>query len=150
MRDDLNSGLPSDRFQVDWWLNTRRVERRLSRRPRPPLALDHYLTAEATLLEAHKNQDFAPRLPDGSISLTGTLHLSSADGRTTGTLLLVEIPFDFQALKAIDLPLARDWRSYTRKVFENAFATGYIVTDFVIDHGRNFYVLTHADSTLQD
>ena len=137
MRDDLNSGLPSDRFQVDWWLNTRRVERRLSRRPRPPLALDHYLTAEATLLEAHKNQDFAPRLPDGSISLTGTL-------------LLVEIPFDFQALKAIDLPLARDWRSYTRKVFENAFATGYIVTDFVIDHGRNFYVLTHADSTLQD
>ena len=28
----------------------------------------------------------------------------------TGTLLLVEIPSDFPALKAADLPLARDWR----------------------------------------
>ncbi len=35
MRDGLNVGLPSDRFQVDWWVNTRRVEHRLSRRQRP-------------------------------------------------------------------------------------------------------------------
>jgi predicted GNAT superfamily acetyltransferase len=30
MRDGLNAGLPSDRFQVDWWINTLRVESRLS------------------------------------------------------------------------------------------------------------------------
>src|SRR5574339_799616 len=35
MRDGLNAGLPSDRFQVDWWVNTRRAERRLSKRARP-------------------------------------------------------------------------------------------------------------------
>ena len=28
MRDGLNVGLPSDRFQVDWWLNSHRVQRR--------------------------------------------------------------------------------------------------------------------------
>ena len=35
MRDGLNAGLPSDRFQVDWWLNSQRVVGRLSRRVRP-------------------------------------------------------------------------------------------------------------------
>ena len=30
LRDGLNAGLPSDRFQVDWWVNTKRVNRRLS------------------------------------------------------------------------------------------------------------------------
>ena len=31
MDDDLNRGLPSDRFDVDWWVNSHRVNRRLSR-----------------------------------------------------------------------------------------------------------------------
>ena len=135
MRDGLNAGLPSDRFQVDWWLNTQRVERRISRRSRPILTLDHYRTAEATLLAARPDRE-APRPPEKTSSLTGTL-------------LLVEIPSDFMALKASDLPLARDWRFYTRAVFENAFASGYLVTDFVYDKGRSFYVLAHEDSTLQ-
>jgi predicted GNAT superfamily acetyltransferase len=137
MRDSLNAGLPSDRFQVDWWLNTKRVERRLSRRSRPTLTLDHYRAAEATLLEAHTDCGFAPCPPEDTSSLAGTL-------------LLVEIPSDFPALKAADLPLARDWRFYTREVFEDVFATGYLVTDFVHDQGRSFYVLTQEDSTLQD
>ncbi|NJN80214.1 MAG: GNAT family N-acetyltransferase [Anaerolineales bacterium] len=41
MRDGLNAGLPSDRFQVDWWINTSRVERRLGKRSRPTLKLSH-------------------------------------------------------------------------------------------------------------
>ena len=40
MRDGLNAGLPSDRFQVDWWINTKRVEQRLSKRARPTLNLN--------------------------------------------------------------------------------------------------------------
>jgi len=66
----------------------------------------------------------------------------------TGHLLLIEIPFDFPSLKAADLPMARAWRIYTRAVFEEAFATGYLVTDFVHDQGRSFYVLTHGETTL--
>src|SRR5574342_498719 len=45
MRDGLNAGLPSDRFQVDWWVHTRRVERRLSKRPRRPLTLENFAKA---------------------------------------------------------------------------------------------------------
>ena len=29
MRDGVNIGVPSDRFQADWWVNTNRVKRRL-------------------------------------------------------------------------------------------------------------------------
>jgi predicted GNAT superfamily acetyltransferase len=135
MRDEMNAGLPSDRFQVDWWVNTKRVERRLGRRTRPPLTLDHYLTAEVTLLEAHRDRGAAPHPPEGTPNLNGAL-------------LLIEIPSDFPALKDADLALARDWRFYSREVFETAFATGYLVTDFVHDKRRSFYVLTHGESTL--
>lgn len=137
MRDGLNNGLPSDRFQVDWWLNTKRVERRLSRRPRPVLALEHYLIAGTTMVEAFSDGPDAPRPAKSPISLTGTL-------------LLFEIPANFPEIKVIDLNLARDWRLYTRQFFEDAFDSGYLVTDFVHDKGRSFYVLTHANSTLQD
>ena len=67
-----------------------------------------------------------------------------------GKLLLIEIPSDFLPLKAADLPLALEWRYYIREVFEGVFTSGYLVTDFVHDMGRSFYIVTHGDSTLQD
>ena len=137
MRDGLNNGLPSDRFQVDWWLNTKRVERRLSRRPRPVLALDHYLNAGATVYAALSARESTSHPPEMTPSLTGTL-------------LLIEIPSEFLELKAVDLTLARDWRLYAREIFEDAFVNGYLVTDFIHEERRSFYVLTHAESTLQD
>jgi predicted GNAT superfamily acetyltransferase len=135
MQDGLNAGLASDRFQVDWWLNTKRVERRLSRRSRPPLPLAPYLAAEASLLPAiHEGEPF-PQPPDSVPELGGTL-------------MLVEIPSDLTALKNHDMGLARTWRAYTGDVFEQAFAAGYLATDFVHEDGRSFYVLTHGESTL--
>jgi predicted GNAT superfamily acetyltransferase len=69
-------------------------------------------------------------------------------------LLLAEIPADFQSLKTADFALARDWRFFTRELFETAFEKKYIVTDFIFDHAegnpRGFYVLTHGESTLDE
>ena len=135
MRDGMNAGLPSDRFQVDWWVNSKRVERRLSRRSRPVLTLDHYLTADVLLLSARQDTASVFRPPE-------------VLPRLAGSLLLVEIPPDFPGLKDADFALARDWRFYGREVFETAFNAGYLVTDFVHDAGRSFYVLTHGESTL--
>jgi chorismate synthase len=135
MLDALNAGLPSDRFQVDWWVNTERVKRRLSRRSRPALKLDHYRLAEATMLEACLDRNLAAHPPEEIPPMANTL-------------LLVEIPPDFLALKTVDLSLARDWRFYTREVFEKAFTSGYLVTDFVHDQDHSFYVLTHGETML--
>ena len=137
MRDELNAGLPSDRFQVDWWVNTRRVERRLSKRPRRPLKLDNFAKADLRPLYSLQSQSANwPRPPE---------HFSPLEGK----LALAEIPSDFSALKDADFSLARDWRFFSREVFETAFAAGFIVTDFVYDQSRSFYVLSHGESTLE-
>jgi predicted GNAT superfamily acetyltransferase len=52
-------------------------------------------------------------------------------------------------LKDADFSLARDWRFFSREVFETAFAAGYIATDFVYDQSRSFYVLANGESTLE-
>jgi predicted GNAT superfamily acetyltransferase len=137
MRDGLNAGLPSDRFQVDWWINTRRVERRLGKRPRRPLKLENFSKAELQPL-------YTPAL-QANRWLRPPEHASVPDGK----LALAEIPSDFAALKNADFALARDWRFFSRELFETAFAAGYLVTDFVYDQSRSFYVLTHGESTLE-
>jgi predicted GNAT superfamily acetyltransferase len=136
MRDGLNAGLPSDRFVVDWWINTRRVDRRLSKRARRPLKLDDFSKAELhPLYSLEIREDQLPRPPE---------HFSPLNGNLT----LAEIPSDFGTLKDADFALARDWRFFSREVFETAFAEGYIVTDFIYDQTRSFYVLAHGESTL--
>jgi len=137
MRDGLNAGLPSDRFQVDWWVNTRRVERRLSKNARQPLKLDHFSKAELQPL-------YAPHIGTDNL-LHPPEHFSPFEGR----LLLAEIPSDFNTIKEADFALARDWRFFSREVFETAFDSDYIVTDFVHENGKSFYVLTHGESTLE-
>jgi predicted GNAT superfamily acetyltransferase len=141
LRDGLNAGLPSDRFQVDWWINTQRVQRRLGKRPRPTLKLAHVARSGLQpLYPLHFGTDSLPRPPE---------HLPPIEDR----LLLAEIPDDFLALKSVDFTLAQDWRFFTREFFEAAFKASYIVTDFVFDraegHPRGLYVLTHGESTLE-
>ncbi len=140
MRDELNLGLPSDRFQLDWWVNTTRVERRLSKRARTTLKLNNFASAELQPL-------YAP-LPLTSGWVRPPEHFSPFSQR----LALAEIPADFMSLKQTDFPLAHAWRIFTRQVFESAFNSGYLITDFIFDTSgeqpRSFYVLTHGESTL--
>ena len=141
MRDGLNAGLPSDRFQVDWWVNTHRVEIRLSKEPRRALKLDNFISANAQPFYTPLARDpNLPRPPE---------HFSTPDQR----LGLAEIPADFSTLKDADFSLARDWRFFAREMFETSFRAGYIVTDFIFDkteYPRGFYVLAHGDSTLDE
>jgi predicted GNAT superfamily acetyltransferase len=140
MRDGLNAGLPSDRFQVDWWINTKRVERRLGKRARPTLKLNHLTRVGVRPL-------YTLRTGPANLTLPPE-HIPPIDSQ----LVAAEIPADFMAVKAADFALARDWRFFSRELFETAFAQGYIVTDFVFDRSgtasRSFYILTDGESTL--
>ena len=138
MRDGLNAGLPSDRFQVDWWIRTSRVERRLSKRPRGALRLSQFQEAETQFLYSPLTRADGLIQPPEGFSPPGE------------RLALAEIPPDFPALKSADLSLARDWRFFSREVFETCFAAGFLITDFIFDRpsGRSLYVLADGDSTL--
>ncbi|MGH2620164.1 MAG: GNAT family N-acetyltransferase [Anaerolineales bacterium] len=139
MRDELNQGLHSDRLQVDWWVTSNRVVSRLED-SRPPLDLAHYLSAGAQ------------RLNPAGLGVDGLARPGDSVEPATGNLALVEIPPDFQQLKRADLGLAAEWRALTRGVFEDAFANGYVVTDFMHLKGekfpRSYYVLSLGEATL--
>jgi len=140
MRDELNLGLPSDRFQVDWWINTKRVERRLSKHARPALKLNHLTRVGVRPFYTVETR------PENLVSPPE--HVPALDVQ----LLAAEVPSDFMAMKSTDFSLARDWRFFAREFFETAFAKGYIVTDFVFDQSdnmpRSFYILVDGESTL--
>lgn len=148
LRDGLNVGLPSDRFQVDWWVFSRRLEQRLSKQPRQRLDLARYLEAEVAILNPTRlNQAQWPEpAPEWQDNLA---HLTAA--AEPPALVMVEIPSNFLALKSADANLALEWRLHSRALFETLFEHGYLVTDFVYLPGntpRSFYILSYGESTL--
>jgi predicted GNAT superfamily acetyltransferase len=117
--DGINEGLPSDRFQPDWFLDSVRVVRRIRGEILPTFIA---LQGVAEVVKAKENK------PSGRVDFN------------TGAILL-EIPSDFRVIKLQNKTLALEWRLYLREVFQKSFATGYSVTDFVLEQGRGFYVL---------
>jgi predicted GNAT superfamily acetyltransferase len=127
MTDGLNVGLPSDRFQVEWWITRDRVSSRLGDGIVVPSGAD---LAQAIA---------ASRTLDG-LRAPGPLTLDS-----DAPWVAVEIPSEYQEIKTVDAVLALRWREATRQVFERYFADGRAVVGFVHERvggeSRSFYVL---------
>ena len=133
----INLGLPTDRFYVDWWVTSNRVQSRVTSR-RGPLNLDAYTSGGAIIVnEAIRAQGKLPEPQKVFI-------------KTDNRIILVEIPVNFQEIKREDMDLAIAWRLHLRDLAESHFDKQYVVTDFVrqeTDRGtfRSFYVLTKSD-----
>jgi predicted GNAT superfamily acetyltransferase len=125
MRDKLNSGLPSDRFQVDWRIASPRVESRLRGETGAS-------SASALMAEG---------VPLVSPPIAGEPLRPSATAAPEEERMLIQIPSDFQSLKAADRNLALEWRLHTRALFEEAFAKGYEAIDLLVEGGRSYYLL---------
>jgi len=126
IRDALNTGLPSDRFQANWYVASARVADRLR---------SDWVESSLAVLEAEGipilNRFFPgdlPRPPQTTLPVAGER-------------LLIQIPARFQAVKAADMGLARVWRTHIRELFEAAFALGYTVVDLLFENGRSCYLL---------
>jgi len=125
MPDRLNEGMPSDRLYVEWRIATDRAHRRL------------------------RGEDEIPTL-DGAEG-EEVRYLLRADGDRPGdrdaprgeSHLLVEIPSDFQSMKARDRSLALEWRSAVRSALGDAFGAGYAAVEFLrsADGSRGAYLL---------
>lgn len=129
--DDLNRGIPTDRFEVEWWIRSPRVEKYLHPdRVRPSRAW-HLDSGAQLVFDTYFEQDM-PHY--------GSLYLD-----LTASTVLLEIPAEFQQVKRHSLALAQEWRWKTRAAFQHYFARGYTVCDFLSeregDHRRNYYVL---------
>jgi predicted GNAT superfamily acetyltransferase len=124
MPDALNRGLPSDRFQVDWWIASEHVRHRLAN-----------LDGEATLLLSESPIANPTTLKNGVLVPPATFDLPDTP------FCRVEVPPDLPTLKASDPDLALVWRLHTRQVFETSFANGYTAVDLLRGDGRNCYLL---------
>lgn len=125
MPDRLNEGLPSDRLYVEWRIATDRADRRL-RGIDPVAALEDAEREGVPYLLRADREGPAEPAPPGAES-----HL------------LVEIPGDFQAVKARDRDLALAWRRAVREAIDPAFAAGYAAVEFLrsADGARGAYLL---------
>lgn len=139
MRDEINVGYPSDRFRVDWWVTSPRVQSRVEEL-RGSLDLANFLSGGA-------KKAYSTFLNSRNLPLP-----EEADPQFLETILLAEIPSDIDALREADAEIALKWRMFTRNFFEAAFSRGYIVTDFVFLKGekipRSYYVLSHGEGQL--
>jgi predicted GNAT superfamily acetyltransferase len=155
MTDAINAGLPSDRFRVDWWVNSPRVADRLDKSPRRPLELGDYFSAGAEILNPTRLAGSGfPQPPEVTWSTAGlaeALGVDASAGPGQPPFYLVEIPPDFQSLKEADPELALRWRHHTREIFQRLLGSGYLVTDFVYMRGespRSFYLLSDGERRL--
>ncbi len=131
---ELNAGLPTDRLSVDWWIRSPRVQERAdpNQRAATQQASSHLLAQAAPILNITRRADGLP-VPE------------EYDLTSHQPILALEIPSDFQALKAADSALALRWRLATQAVFEHYFKAGYTATECVFDQSggqrRSVYIL---------
>jgi predicted GNAT superfamily acetyltransferase len=125
MNDALNRGLPSDRFQVEWWIASEHVQRRLAGAGVEPAGPD----PACPVINPSAGWQRGFPVPGERFDLPTT------------PSCWVEIPADLAALKAASLELALQWRLHTRAVFEAAFGRGYTAINLLAGEDRNYYLL---------
>jgi predicted GNAT superfamily acetyltransferase len=128
MRDTLNAGLPSDRFQVEWHIASAHVAERLSGSWRGPPLSALQAVGVPVLNQVRPGSSDLPE-PSQHVLPLG------------GEQVLVQIPARFQAIKSQDLGLALAWREHTRDLIEEAFRSGYVVVDLLFEEGQSTYLL---------
>lgn len=136
MRDELNRGMISDRFKVEWWIKSSRVIKKIKGDfPKPDFQ---------KLLEKSEIIVESKEIKPGIRKIIG-LNLECKKD-----IALIEIPGDINEVKKYSLELANDWRLKLRKVFEKYLSEKYIVTDLISlkNEGgfrRNYYILWRKD-----
>ncbi|MEM9777140.1 MAG: GNAT family N-acetyltransferase [Chloroflexota bacterium] len=120
--DELNRGIETDRFGVDWWLSSGWVESHESKKPEQP-TVDSILADDGLLLNQsyEKNRLLIPE------------ELIDVDMLNQGPrYLLLQVPRDFQGVKKSSIASGIAWRMHTRKLFTTAFDNNYTVIDLIL------------------
>ena len=96
--------------------------------------------------EAHwelKEQETAPERPKQRVYYPLSKHLS-IDGDMPW--IHIEVPKDFQALKAGDLIKAQAYRQGTAQLFQEAFALGFVVNRLIVGEEACYYQLERSST----
>jgi predicted GNAT superfamily acetyltransferase len=114
MNDELNRGLPTDRFNVEWLIHSPHLEQRVAQ------FADVQVKEEQLLLGWEAREDGFPQATERAI-----------DWESGAEFLFVPTPISFQKMKKTERELAIDWRMRTRYVLSEAFASGWAVAHII-------------------
>ncbi|MFC1553880.1 hypothetical protein ACFL7D_04525 [candidate division KSB1 bacterium] len=126
---ELVSGLPSDRFLLEWHIGSKTVKNRFNQKEiidKSDLSIDPVNTVEIKKNDLQEMTGFS------------TDHSKEE--------IFIQIPSDFQKIYDTDKGLAMDWRMKFREMIIIYFEMGYTVVDFYRSKGKcslveNFYLL---------
>ena len=125
MKDGLNQGLPSDRFQVEWWITNPYIE------------------------EKHQDDLAAIERVPYVQTADGLPQLADVDPSSyfNYEALLIPVSNQFQQMKKDYPELALDWRLKTRDLFESLFKNGFAAVRVVKteDEPVHYYLLKKRD-----
>lgn len=128
-RDELNWGVPTDRFLIDWWLTS-------------PWVKEHQAKAyPAQSREAWQAMGAVVINPPNCVE--HVWHPIEFNPAMLGAVgyLLVAVPKNYQAVKKASETAALAWRLHTRELFEHCFAVGYTVVDLLREDALCYYLL---------
>lgn len=121
INDGINSGLDSDRLEVNWPLAAAKTGRGGGQTALPSPAESHFLLWQ--------DAEGRPQLAQP---------LMPSDERC-----YVEIPCSIRTIKEQDMGLAQAWQQALRQTLLQAFGAGWELVDFHTQGGRCWYVLGH-------
>lgn len=120
--DELNKGIETDRFGVDWWLASQWVEAREDKSRVQPTVQS--VIKDGGLLLNRSRETNGQLMPDGLVDI---------DQLQNGPrYLLLQVPRDFQGVKRKSIASGVAWRMHTRKLFTAAFEHGYTAIDLIL------------------
>lgn len=112
MEDNFNSGIPSDRFKVEWILDNDREKR------------------QAIQLEQVK-KPFSYEIGAGQLPKLNAIDEQLQTLGNSKQPIAVPVPAHFQELKAKNHELALEWRLKTREIIQTLFSNGYAAAALV-------------------
>ncbi|MGG3434336.1 GNAT family N-acetyltransferase [Heyndrickxia coagulans] len=124
MNDNLNQGLPSDRFEVHWYVKSPHVVEKHVPNIQSILPLN-------TLAFNEKGQPVC---------------IIEQENELTGQAYSITVPKDFQGLKAVSEDLALDWRLKTRRLFQKLFHAGYAAVQLEKHDTNGKYIFIKKDT----
>ncbi|MED1954523.1 GNAT family N-acetyltransferase [Brevibacillus centrosporus] len=123
--DEFSRGIPTDRFLIEWFLDSNRVENHRAQKGEKP-----NLVEGAPEVLRFEIVDGLPKPIEQRFDLQEPI-------------LLLPVPARFQEVKRRDMDVARSWRKLTSELFQSYMGQGYTVTYIFRDPDQDIvrYVL---------
>ncbi|MGM9924518.1 MAG: GNAT family N-acetyltransferase [Bacillus sp. (in: firmicutes)] len=115
----LNEGLATDRFLLEWHLESEHVTGE-------PL---YHTDRPTEVLSIGQNEQGYPYIRE--------INRRVMERPDAYQAISVAVPTVFQTIKADDMALAREWRTITRSIFQSLFSSGFIIIDIQREKGED-------------